>query len=70
MASVTSRLSACLTLDKIDELLVLKTIDEILHAIPADETFADNLDELIAIQNDLCSRILLRTIEQEAAQVT
>ena len=70
MTSVYAKLSDCLTLDRIDELLVLKTIDDILHAIPPYGTIAEGLDELIAIQNDLCFRILLQTIEEEASEVS
>ena len=69
MSSVTSRLAAVLGFDKIDELLVLKTINDILDSIPADDIFSNRLDDLIDIQNKLCARIFTRIVEAEIGQV-
>ena len=67
---VTGLLKDCLSLDKIDELLVLKTIDGVLNSLPGHEAFSEHLDELIGVQTGLCARILTRIIEQEVSQVS
>ena len=69
MASVTDRLSTVLALDKIDEILVLKTINEIFGSSSSKEVRSNHRDELISIQNELCARIFSRVVEAEFGQV-
>jgi hypothetical protein len=76
--SVTSKLIECLTVDKIDETLVLKTIHDVVNAagtrhVNQDLENEDGLfnnrfhddEDLKAIQKDLCLRILLEAVLKE-----